>query len=148
MGAWTYYSPLWLGTIIAGVVGYNRLHQLTVLFVVGCVLVGVQCQLVMIGAQGIFARVLPVPGGRSIRGRSAAVGGTCLLGWAAFGIVAVLLHLEEVRVAPLVLATLSLGCLAGVLITYAWCWPFAARDFDDRAGWSKRIAESGRTPPG
>ena len=134
MGPWTYYSPLWLGTIIAGVVGYNRLDQLTVLLVVGCVLVGVQCQLVMIGAQGIFAQVLPVPRGRSIRGRSAVVGGTCLLGGVAFGIVAVLLHLEEVRVAPLVLATLSLGCLAGVVITYAWYWPFAARDFDNRAG--------------
>jgi hypothetical protein len=142
MGPWTYYSPLWLGTIIAGVVGYNALDQLPpmatwllwLVFVVGSVLVGVQCQLVMIAAQGIFAQVLPVPRGRSIRGRGARFGGSLLLGWVAFGSVAGVLWLERVRVMPSVLAVVSLVCLAGAVVTYAWCWPTAVRDFDKRAG--------------
>lgn len=147
MGPWTYYSPLWLGTIIAGVVGYNALDQLPpmaawllwLVFVVGCVLVGVQCQLVMIGAQGVFAQVLPVPRGRSIRGRGAIAGGGFLLGWVAFGVVSGVLLLEELRVVPLVLAGVSLVCLAGAVVTYAWCWPFAVRDFDKRAMQSQKM---------
>jgi hypothetical protein len=140
MGPWTYYSPLWLGAIIAGVVGYSALDQfpsmpvwlLWLVFVVGCVLVGVQCQLVLIGAQGIFAQVLPVPRGRSIRGRGAAVGGSFLIGWVVFSVVAVLFRSEEMRAAPLALGVVALLCLAGAVITYVWCWPLAVRDFDRR----------------
>ena len=87
----------------------------------------------MVGVQGIFAQVLPVPRGRSIRGGGAVLGGTFLLAWAASSTVAVLLRSEEMRTAPLVIGIVSLVCLAGFLITYVWCWPVAVRDFDKRA---------------
>lgn len=147
MGPWTYYSPLWLGTIIAGVVGYSALDELPpmatwllwVVFVGGSVLVGVECQLVMIGAQGVFAQVLPVPRGRSIRGQGAVIGGCFLLGWVAFGVVSSVLLLQQLHVVPLVLAGVSVVCLAGAVVTYAWCWPFAVRDFDKRATQSQKM---------
>lgn len=141
MSRWTYYCPLWLGAIIAAAVGYSALGQLPpmatwllyVLYVAGCLLTGVQCQLAMIGAQGLFAQVLPVPHGRSIRGGAAMLGGTFLLGWVALSVVTALLWTEKLPVAPLVLAVVSVLCLAGAVITYVWCWPVAVRDFDSRA---------------
>jgi biotin transporter BioY len=95
--------------------------------------VGIQCQLVLISAQGLFAQVLPVPRGRSIRGSGAMAGGGFLLGWVVFSVVAVLLRSEEMRGAPVVLGVISLACLAGAVVTYVWCWPTAVRDFDSRA---------------
>jgi hypothetical protein len=141
MSAWTYYSPLWLGTILAGIVGYSSLDQLPpmatgllwTVFVLGCLVVGVHCQLVMIGAQGVFAQVLPAPGGRSIRGRAAVVGGSFLFGWVLFAVVAALLRTEGMPRAPIILGAAGLVCLAGAVITYVWCWPTALRDFEKRA---------------
>lgn len=142
MGFWTYYCPLWLGAILAAVVGYGVVDQFPPMagwlvwptFVLGCLLVGVQCQLGMVGAQGVFAQVVPVPGGRSIRGRGAVIGGILLLGWVVLSTVAGLLQSEQMDLAPLVLAVISLASLAGAVITYVWCWPTAVRDFGKRAG--------------
>lgn len=137
MSAWTYYSPLWLGAIIAGVVGYGLLDQFPPLpawalwscFAGLCLLAGLQCQLALIGAQGIFAQVLPVPRGRSVRGEAAVLGGALLLGWVVLSAVAGLLWFEDMLWAPLAVGGASLLCLAGAAITYVWCWPTAARDF-------------------
>ena len=115
MSAWTYYSPLWLGMIVAGVVGYGNLEQLSsmepglrwTVLVLGCVGVGVQCQLAMIGCQGVFAQVLPIPRGRSIRGRGAVLGGAFLLGWVGLGFVGMLLRSEALSWAPWVVLELS-----------------------------------------
>jgi len=138
MGPWTYYAPFWLGSILVGVAGYSHLDQYPqfepwlrwTLFVVGCLLAGVQFQLVMIGTQGIFAQVLPAPGGRSIRGRGAAIGGALLILWFVAGAVGGVLKSKDLETAPLILGGIALAGLIGALMTYIWCWPIAARDFD------------------
>ena len=89
MGPWAYYSPLWLGALLVLALN-DSLRGLMVwpewlewLAVAGvAVLAGVQAQVLTIGAQGLFAQVLPVPIGKSIRGGPAVLGGTLLIGWA------------------------------------------------------------------
>ncbi len=141
MGFWTYYLPFGIGLLITLVLHETVWGHAPVMpewaewpFVAGVgVGVGLICQLMMIGVQGAFAQVLPVPRGRSIRGSGAVVVGVCLIGGVAFAVVAVLLRSDEMPVAPLVLAIISLLCLAGAIVTYLWCWPVAPRDFDNRA---------------
>ena len=139
MGRWTYYCPLWLGTLLAGalVATYReqlppmRTGVLVAAVICGCVACGVLCQLLLIGAQGLFAQVLPVPGGRSIRGRGAVVGGGFVFLWSAAGLVAALLRIEGLTTAWVVPGVASLAGLVGAAVTYAWCWPMAVRDFAD-----------------
>ena len=138
MGRWTYYSPLWLGAALSLVImlTYRQFlpelsDWLLALVVAGaCVLIGLVCQLVIVAVQGAFAQVLPVPGGRSVRGRGAVVCGWLLMAAIACGVVAGALWIEEgMWLASLVLAVLGLGLLCGAVITYLWCWPLAVRDF-------------------
>jgi len=141
MGRWTYYSPLVLGIALAALMypsyrafvpGWS-LWAAVPLFVAACVFVGVQCQLVMIGAQGVFVQAWPVPGGRTIRGRGAVMGGACLLLGLAVEAAAGLLASEGLWAAATVLAGTSVASWTGVAIICAWCWPTAVCDFADES---------------
>jgi hypothetical protein len=142
MSRWTYYSPLWLGALLVLLMNDSLRTLLprmepwaTWLIVAGvAAAVGMQCQLVMVGAQGAFAQVLPVPRGRSIRGRGAVVGGWLLIAWAGLSGVAAFLAVESVTWAATMIGVLSLVALGGVLAAYAWCLPAAQADFADDEG--------------
>ncbi|MFH1748016.1 MAG: hypothetical protein ABIG44_13355 [Planctomycetota bacterium] len=137
MGRWTYYSPLWLGTVITIVLQLSYqgitpgsgggVHWLRVAGIgVG---VGLFCQLVMLATQGAFAQVLPVPSGRSLRGGGAVLVGWLLLLGLLLGFAAVLLGMEKMGLVSIVVGALSLGTLLGSAIAYLWKWPVAQRDF-------------------
>lgn len=140
MGAWTYYSPLGLGIVLTLVLHETiRAHAPAMAawaewpFVIGLAIgVGLLCQLLLVGAQGAFAQVLPVPMGRSIRGRGAMVGGWLVIGCVVLASAALLLWVEGLVIAGLVSGVLSLLCAAGAAGAYIWCWPVAVRDFDGR----------------
>ena len=137
MGRWTYYAPLWLGTLLAAGLYAANLAQLppwpawvhVVAIVVGAPLVGLGLQLGLIGAQGAFAQVLPVPWGRSIRGGGAALAGSLLLLWFALGLICALLRSEGLVIAALVVGALALASLVAAVIVYVWHLPAAVRDF-------------------
>lgn len=158
MGRWTYYSPLLLGALL--LLALNEPLRALVpraspgvqwtLVIVVAVLFGIQCQVLMVGAQGAFAQVLPVPRGRSIRGAGAAAAGWLLIGWFGLAGVTVLLGYESVvAVVPLaeaaeaeprgtgmttaavVVGLAALACLAGAIAIYAWNLPAAVADFGD-----------------
>ena len=140
MGLWTYYSPLGIGLLVTLVLHETVRAHAPVMpswaewpFVVAVgVVVGLLCQLMLVGVQGAFGQVLPVPVGRSIRGRGAVVGGVLIVGCVALGAVAGLLRSEELNSAALVVGVLSLVSGAAAVITYVWCWPMAVRDFSER----------------
>ena len=135
MGRWTYYAPLWLGTLLAAGLYAANLAQLTpwpvwvhvVAVVVGAPLVGLGLQLGLIGAQGAFAQVLPVPWGRSIRGGGAVLAGSLL--WFALGLICALLRSEGLGIAALVVGALALASLVAAVVVYVWHVPAAVRDF-------------------
>jgi hypothetical protein len=138
MSFWAYYSPLGVGVLLTlmlheSVWGHAPLLPMWAHwpFVLSVGLgVGILCQLMLIGVQGAFAQVLPVPVGRSIRGQAAVVGGCLIIGCVVLAAVAGLLQSEGLATAALAVAALSLASVAGAVITYVWCWPTAARDFD------------------
>lgn len=140
MGVWTYYSPLWLGTILAAFVSLSSREAFpplppwgwALIVGVGCPLAGAVCQLAMVGAQGAFAQVLPVPWGRSIRGRGAVVSGGLLLACIGFGVAATLVGFEGVSTPAIVVGSISGGFGLAALGTYIWCAPTASRDFSVR----------------
>jgi hypothetical protein len=134
-----YYSPLVLG---AGLVLFmneplrSGLPKLTNgaqwgFVIAVAVAVALQCQVLLIGAQGAFAQVLPVPGGRSVRGSSAATAGWLLLAWVALTGVAALLATEGVRQAAYGVGIAALAALVGFFLIYIWNLPAAAADFVD-----------------
>jgi len=136
MGRATYYSPLWLGALL--VLALNEplrvgltLPDATEWLIVAALAIaaGLQSQVLLVGAQGAFAQVLPVPWGRSVRGRSAALAGWLLIAWVWLSVVTVMLGFETVTQAALVVGALSLAALAGALIVYIWYIPAAVRDF-------------------
>lgn len=141
MGRGAYYAPGLVVAALALIVYVDNTDQLPpwenwqhVLagagFAVGAALIA---QLAMVGAQGAFAQVLPVPGGRSVRGRSAAWAGGLVLVWFGLGLVAAVLGAERIRVGPWVFAGISLAPLLLALGIYVWALPTAQRDFDPRA---------------
>lgn len=140
MGRWTYYSPLGLGFLLvlalnepvrAGLATQGAGMQWGV--VIGAaILVALHCQVLMIGAQGAFAQVLPVPRDRTIRGRSAVQSGWLLIAWVACSSVTVLLASQEVTTAAIVIGVISLAALAGALILYAWSLPTADDEFGEK----------------
>lgn len=140
MGRWTYYSPLLLGAflVIAMNDALRKLMpawtvQLQWLVVIGiAILVGLHTQVLMVGAQGAFAQVLPVPGGRSIRGGSAMLSGWLLIAWCGLSAVTVLLGYEAISTAAQILGFLSLAALAGALGVYFWALPTAVADFREQ----------------
>lgn len=138
MGFWAYYSPFWLGALLfAG--GYLHtadrtasplgLHLLTAFL--GGLGAGVLLQLLMFGAQGAFAQVLPVPAGRSLRGRPAVVAGFSLLLSIGAAAVAWMLYAETLHTAAWIAGILAAGAALGALITYLWGLPAAVQDFRD-----------------
>jgi len=139
MGPWTYYSPFWLGAILTGVLyanGYHALPEMPTwahvgIVAVGAPLVGVLCQLLLIGAQGAFAQVLPVPRGRSIRGAAAVGGGALIILGMALSGVAVLVAVEHagLRHIAMIIGGVGLAALLAALGLYLWNIPAAARDF-------------------
>ena len=140
MGPWTYYSPLWLGAAL--VLALNDALRAGLppmapwvrwLVVAGvAVVAGLQAQVLLIGAQGAFAQVLPVPWGRSIRGGAAAGAGWLLMAWVGLSCTTVLLGYEAVTQAAVALGILSATALAGALLVYLWNLPVAVADFTDR----------------
>lgn len=143
MNRWTYYSPLVFGALVvlalneplrASMQGWQGGLQWTLITIMAAVF-GVQCQVLMVGAQGAFAQVLPVTGGRSIRGGGAVVAGWLLIAWFWLALVAALLLAERVNLAGLVVGGSALATLGGALIVYAWNVPAAVQDFSaDRLG--------------
>lgn len=143
MNRWTYYSPLVFGALVvlalneplrAGMEGWQSGLQWALITIVAVVF-GVQCQVLMVGAQGAFAQVLPVTGGRSIRGGGAVVAGWLLIAWFWLALVAALLLAERVNLAGVVVGGSALAALGGALIVYAWNLPAAVQDFyADRLG--------------
>jgi hypothetical protein len=141
MGRWTYYSPLFIGAILAALLLTTYREFLpalpgwqywTLLVLVACG-AGLACQLLMLGAQGAFAQVLPATRGRSVRGGGAMLAGWLLMLGEVLAIVALLLTVEGVRVAAIIFGSLALLTLLSALATYLWMWPTAVRDFaDDR----------------
>lgn len=136
MGRATYYSPLWLGVLLVLALNEPLRVAMTLpdatewlIVAVLALAAGLQSQVLLFGAQGAFAQVLPVPWGRSIRGRSAALAGWLLIAWVWLSVVTVMLGFETVTQAALVLGVLSLAALAGALIVYIWNIPAAVRDF-------------------
>lgn len=142
MGRGTYYSPLWVGTLVAAVAYYSNWEQIPIAsprsrLAVGalvCPLVGLLCQLAFLGVQGVSARVLPVPWGRSARGRPAAVTGWLVLATLTAGVVAAMFAWEGQTRPAVACGLISAALAAAALIAYLWCWPVATRDFEEHAG--------------
>jgi hypothetical protein len=140
MGFWTYYLPLGLGFLATLVLHDSVWAHAPALppwahwpYVVAVAVgVGLACQLLMVGAQGVFAQVLPVPVGRSIRGRGAVLGGCLIIAFLVLGAVGALLASEGLDTAGLAILVVGLAAGAAGVITYVWCWPLAVRDFDKR----------------
>jgi hypothetical protein len=141
MGRFTYYSPFGLGLVlILTLHGWVRescpaaLAAWPWLFVgLVAVVVGLLCQLVMIGVQGAFAQVLPAPGGRSIRGGAARLAGGLLIGCGAAALIGALLRSEGLTTAAWVLLVLAAAQAGGAILVYIWSWPAALRDFGEEA---------------
>jgi hypothetical protein len=113
MGRWTYYSPLFIGAVVAALLlttyrqflpALSGWQYWTLLIAVACG-AGLACQLLMLGAQGAFAQVLPATRGRSVRGSGAMLAGWLLMVGELLAIVTLLLAVEGVR-----LAAIILGC--------------------------------------
>ncbi len=142
MSRWTYYSPLIIGLLLPLTL-YDQILQADavlklpeaarwVVLAAVCLVCGLHAQLAMLACQGIFARTLPVPFGRSIRGREAILCGWFLLGYLGFAFAAFLLYSDEFATVSWSLLGGALACLLAAGIAYVWGWPAAVRDFDDR----------------
>ncbi len=142
MNRFTYYSPLWLGALISLTLHETiaqtspGLPESAYWWFVGavCVALGGACQLTLIGAQGAFAQVLPVPGGRSIRGAGAKLGGWMLMLGLALSAAGALLISPESAVTSRVAFVGAAACLVVCGIAYAWSWPTAEPDFAEPPG--------------
>lgn len=139
MGRFTYYSPALIGAAITATFAKTLTDSAPAMFrdmpwlwvTIYAVVVGILFQILMVASQGVFAQVLPVPGGRSIRGRAAVAGGTLLdLGIGALA-VAAFLHGEGLRLAAMILAIVSGAALIAFGGLYFWSMPLAVRDFAD-----------------
>lgn len=137
MGRFSYYSPILIGFAIVLMMNPTvREHRPAMsdsmiwpyVIAVG-LLAGLMCQVIMVGAQGAFAQVLPAPGGRSIRGSGAMWAGWLLLLAVLKALICLVLGFEELSRASW---TFGIGATAALLAaagTYAWSWPTAVRDF-------------------
>jgi len=146
MGVWTYYSPLWMGPAV--VLLLNKLFRAAFppmelagewafLGAVG-VVVALLGQLLMVGAQGAFAQVVPVPLGKSVRGRGAVVvGGLVVLAVALLGFAGLRLLLRGEAGFDDALRWAAVGgaVLVAALVVYGWLWPMAVADFRRGERW-------------
>ena len=141
MGRWTYYSPLIFGIALALVVrgplaaALAEKWKLTApwliwtAYIIGALFVGLLAQTAMIGFQGAFAQVLPVPGGRSIRGESAVRAGWLLLGALTLWITALVLSAQQLFLPMLIVMGVAAAVLVVAVLIYIWNIPAAVRDF-------------------
>lgn len=143
MSRFTYYTPLWLGAALAALLLRSFLPPIDpgapwrwwLSLLGGAVAAGLICQLGMLGAQGAFAQVWPVPGGRSIRGRTAVVGGSSVLASIALLVVAWFMNAEDSPGAGFSAQLLAISSGVAILIAgiaYFWGLPAAASDFTGR----------------
>lgn len=141
MGPFAYYSPFILGCIFALVMG-DSLHDTfpTVtglawhgLRAASALVTGLLFQFILFGLQGVYAQVLPVPFGRSIRGGAAvATGGLSLLCAISFVATALLLS-EGMLIGFLIAIIVGVASIIVAGLIYVWNLPAALRDFaDDR----------------
>lgn len=137
MNVWTYYSPLLLGLAFGVMIAINNapdpVHSGYVAVAAGWVLVlGLACQAAFTGMQGVSAQVLPVPIGRSIRGRGASVTGALLLLTVALAAAGAVLHFQKYHFGATVvfIAGAAAGLATG--ISYFWCLATAVADFRAR----------------
>ncbi len=142
MGPLAYYAPLWLGTLLAaGIIAVSHpalaelapLHRALWLLVYP-VAAGLWAQSAMVGAQGVFAQVLPAPGGRSIRGPSAVLAGSFTLTFVSALPAAVFLSVQGQSGPAYWAQGVSGGALVLAGISYFWAWPTADRDFAGERG--------------
>lgn len=142
MGRWTYYSPLWLGPLLVLALNDSIRAQwpgaemwaqwsLVALTAVSSALA---CQLLMIGAQGAFAQVVPVPWGRSIRGGPAMLVGWLLIASITLGATSAMFSLEGTTTLTIALGVISLAALLTAGAAYAWNIPAAVTDFTRERG--------------
>lgn len=137
MNALSYYSPILLGAVLVLIL-HDTLGGMVPAEPAGLHWAaygglalggGLVAQLLMIGLQGTFARALPVPVGRTMRGRSALLVGLGIL----VSFVAVLLYglfrAQGYDTAATGALWVALGMVAVVMVMYAWSWPTAQRDF-------------------
>ena len=142
MGRFAYYTPAALGALLV-------LSQSTLLFeqprvaaladaarwtvlVLACLVNAMLFQLLMIGAQGAFAQVLPVPKGGSIRGRTAVVTGFLILASVGLAMVGGLLQSESILTGA-TWAWIASGVAAvTAILIYGWQAPLAPRDFAEK----------------
>ena len=89
-------------------------------------------QALMIGSQGAFAQVLPVPFGKSVRGRGAVVCGATLIGAVICASAGAFLYYEDATTPALVTLAIAAGFGVVSLVAYVWAWPMAVRDFAAR----------------
>jgi hypothetical protein len=143
VGFWGYYSPFLIGIALTFLQSDSIFRQLDLWAALPTelrwaavaalsLLAGAACQLLMAGAQGAFAQVLPVPFGRSLRGRPAVVSGAGLLTGVGLLGAAVLLQSPEFPALRNGLAGLGGASLLIALGAYLWGLPAAVRDFDLR----------------
>ncbi len=145
-----YYSPGLVGLLIGLILGYETAAKAglspfwTYALVPLCVAIdlGLSCQLGMIGFQGLFAGVLPVPIGKSLRGTMCrAIGFLILLGLLtrtglslALSRFSVFALIHELGVSGILAGVLvTLGCLLLALLLYLFSLPSAAADFPNDA---------------
>lgn len=140
MSVWTYYSPIGVGFLLVLILhetvgGYAPVEwplwtRWPFVIVIG-ILSGLLCELLLIGVQGAFAQVLPVPVGRSIRGRGAVLGGALIIAAVALAAIAGLLKIQDMLAPAGVTTVLCALAAVGAVITYFWSWPVAVRDFHE-----------------
>ena len=142
MGPWTYYSPFLAGLVLP--FGVHQLFFDSLAFqglepwqkwlqLGGYALVlGITLQLMMIGCQGAFAQVLPVPVGKSVRGRSAVVAGAGLVIGTLAGLAAYYIWAQGSPQIAMIAGGVAAGGAVIAAIAYVWAWPMAVRDFAAR----------------
>jgi hypothetical protein len=151
MTKWQYWSPLIIGAVIGEIYGlqvfgksgaspFMAIGVLPFLCALGW---AISLQLAMIGAQGLFAAVLPVPFGKSIRGpRCRVVGFLVLFGPAVaafFMFSGAFLHLAGLgrtlgwfwSIWFIFWAAFSFLSQPAALVIYLYSAPMAEPDFRD-----------------
>lgn len=138
MGPWTYYAPLWLGTLVSACLFFTVFRNTSegliwpfmIIIPLRSLGIGISLQLIMIGFQGILAKVVPVPVGRSIRGGVAQVVGGLLLGYEGIGWLAICFYfMSDLRSLTIVLFMVSGGCFTIALFVYLLNLSGASQDF-------------------
>lgn len=129
-----YFSPGIIGALVGLVYAWfgGGDRAATDRLLLGCYLVPLLFavgQLLMIAAQGMFAGVLPVPPGKSLRGTKCVVIGLLSIAGMSFALVTYLLSRVEVGTAALLLGGLSLACWLTAIGLYVWSLPTALADF-------------------